>query len=121
MTEKVWAALVDATYVWATARRICACPTSTGTSELQQALGALVLHGTRDAIFGAHTEEALRRFQLNWVCPPMASPAPTPMRRCATWPTPGSQGSYSQPGAPFGLRPCGRCARAQRRVPVRHR
>ena len=34
--------------------------------ELQQALGALgFFYGTRDAIFGAHTEEALRRFQLN--------------------------------------------------------
>ncbi len=93
VTEKVWAALVDATYNLGDRTLYLRMPYFHGHDvlELQQALGALgFFYGTRDAIFGAHTEEALRRFQLNLGLPSMASPAPTPMRRCATWPTPGS-------------------------------
>ena len=68
VTEKVWAALVDATYNLGDRTLYLRMPYFHGHDvlELQQALGALgFFYGTRDAIFGAHTEEALRRFQLN--------------------------------------------------------
>ncbi|MFR1168595.1 MAG: peptidoglycan-binding domain-containing protein [Adlercreutzia equolifaciens] len=67
VTEKVWAALVDATYNLGDRTLYLRMPYFHGHDvQLQQALGALgFFYGTRDAIFGAHTEEALRRFQLN--------------------------------------------------------
>lgn len=68
VTEKVWAALVDATYNLGDRTLYLRMPYFHGHDvlELQQALGALgFFYGARDAIFGAHTEEALRRFQLN--------------------------------------------------------
>lgn len=68
VTEKVWAALVDATYNLGDRTLYLRMPYFHGHDvlELQQALGALgFFYGTRGAIFGAHTEEALRRFQLN--------------------------------------------------------
>ena len=68
VTEKVWAALVDATYNLGDRTLYLRMPYFHGHDvlELQQALGALgFFYGTRDAIFVAHTEEALRRFQLN--------------------------------------------------------
>lgn len=68
VTEKVWAALVDATYNLGDRTLYLRMPYFHGHDvlELQQALGALgFFYGTRDAIFGAHTEKALRRFQLN--------------------------------------------------------
>ena len=68
VTEKVWAALVDATYNLGDRTLYLRMPYFHGHDvlELQQALGALgFFYGIRDAIFGAHTEEALRRFQLN--------------------------------------------------------
>lgn len=68
VTEKVWAALVDATYNLGDRTLYLRMPYFHGHDvlELQQALGALgFFYGTRDAIFGAHTEEALCRFQLN--------------------------------------------------------
>lgn len=68
VTEKVWAALVDATYNLGDRTLYLRMPYFHGHDvlELQQALGALgFFYGTRDAIFGAHIEEALRRFQLN--------------------------------------------------------
>lgn len=68
VTEKVWAALVDATYNLGDRTLYLRMPYFHGHDvlELQQALGALgFFYGTRDAIFGAHAEEALRRFQLN--------------------------------------------------------
>ena len=68
VTEKVWAALVDATYNLGDRTLYLRMPYFHGHDvlELQQALGALgFFYGTRDAIFGAHTEEAPRRFQLN--------------------------------------------------------
>lgn len=68
VTEKVWAALVDATYNLGDRTLYLRMPYFHGHDvlELQQALGALgFFYGTRDAIFSAHTEEALRRFQLN--------------------------------------------------------
>lgn len=68
VTEKVWAALVDATYNLGDRTLYLRMPYFHGHDvlELQQALGALgFFYGTRDAIFGARTEEALRCFQLN--------------------------------------------------------
>lgn len=68
VTEKVWAALVDATYNLGDRTLYLRMPYFHGHDvlELQQALGALgFFYGACDAIFGAHTEEALRRFQLN--------------------------------------------------------
>ena len=68
VTEKVWAALVDATYNLGDRTLYLRMPYFHGHDvlELQQALGALgFFYGPREASFGAHTEEALRRFQLN--------------------------------------------------------
>ncbi|MEC4273162.1 peptidoglycan-binding protein [Adlercreutzia sp. R25] len=68
VTEKVWSALVDASYNLGDRTLYLRMPYFHGHDvfELQQALGALgFFYGARDAIFGAHTEEALRRFQLN--------------------------------------------------------
>ena len=68
VTEKVWSALVDASYNLGDRTLYLRMPYFHGHDvlELQQALGALgFFYGERDAIFGAHTEEALRRFQLN--------------------------------------------------------
>lgn len=68
VTEKVWAALVDASYNLGDRTLYLRMPYFHGRDvlELQQALGALgFFYGGHDAIFGAHTEEALRRFQLN--------------------------------------------------------
>ena len=68
VTGKVWSTLVDASYFLGDRTLYLRMPHFHGhdVEELQQALGALgFFYGTRDAIFGAHTEEALRRFQLN--------------------------------------------------------
>ncbi len=68
VTDKVWAALVDASYNLGDRTLYLRMPYFHGHDvlELQQALGALgFFHGGQDAIFGAFTEEALRRFQLN--------------------------------------------------------
>lgn len=125
VTEKVWAALVDATYNLGDRTLYLRMPYFHGHDvlELQQALGALgFFYGTRDAIFGAHTEggapslPAELGFALRW-----HRPVPTPMRRCATWPTPGSARKLLTARCAIWASPCGRCARAQRRVPVRHR
>lgn len=109
VTEKVWAALVDATYNLGDRTLYLRMPYFHGHDvlELQQALGALgFFYGTRDAIFGAHTEEALRRFQLNLGLPSDG------IARClhlcgAAQPGPllGRQGSYSQPGCAIWASP----------------
>lgn len=68
ITDKIWAALVDATYNLGDRTLYLRMPYLHGHDvvELQQALGALGFFcGNEDGIFGAHTEEALRRFQLN--------------------------------------------------------
>lgn len=68
VTDKVWATLVDASYNLGDRTLYLRMPYFHGHDvlELQQALGALgFFHGGQDAIFGAFTEEALRRFQLN--------------------------------------------------------
>lgn len=68
VTDKVWSALVDASYNLGDRTLYLRMPYFHGHDvyELQQALGALgFFYGARDAIFGAHTEDALRRFQLN--------------------------------------------------------
>lgn len=65
---KVWAALVDASYSLGDRTLYLRMPYFHGhdVRQLQQALGALgFAYGVEDAIFGASTEHALRKFQLN--------------------------------------------------------
>lgn len=72
VTSKVWAALVDASYNLGDRTLYLRMPYFHGHDvlELQQALGALGFFcGTEDAIFGAHTELALRKFQTNMGLP----------------------------------------------------
>lgn len=66
--SKVWSALVDASYHMGDRTLYLRMPYLHGHDvlELQQALGALGFStGQEDAIFGAHTENALRKFQVN--------------------------------------------------------
>ena len=68
VSEKVWAALVDASYNLGDRTLYLRMPYFHGHDvlELQQALGALGFFcGVEDAIFGAHTELALRNLQTN--------------------------------------------------------
>lgn len=70
--EKTWAALVDASYSIGDRTLYLRMPYFHGHDvlELQQALGALGFHnGQDDGIFGAHTEDAVRRFQKNMGLP----------------------------------------------------
>lgn len=66
--DKTWAALVDASFCLGDRTLYLRMPYFHGHDvvELQSALGALGFScGECDGIFGAHTESALRRFQLN--------------------------------------------------------
>lgn len=66
--DKVWAALVDASFHLGDRTLYLRMPYFHGNDvlELQHALSALGFAcGAMDAIFGAHTELALRKFQLN--------------------------------------------------------
>ena len=68
VTEKVWAALVDASFTLGDRTLYLRMPHFHGYDvlELQHALGALGFAcGATDGIFGAFTELALRKFQLN--------------------------------------------------------
>lgn len=68
VTQKVWTALVDASYHMGDRTLYLHMPYFHGHDvlELQQALGALGFStGDEDGIFGAYTEDALRKFQLN--------------------------------------------------------
>lgn len=68
VTEKVWSALVDASYYLGDRTLYLRMPYFHGNDvlQLQQALGALgFVCGQLDGIFGAYTEAALRKFQLN--------------------------------------------------------
>ena len=68
VTEKVWSALVDASFSLGDRTLYLRMPYFHGRDvvQLQQALGALGFRlGPEDGIFGAHTEDALRKFQLN--------------------------------------------------------
>lgn len=90
--------------------------------ELQQALGALgFFYGTRDAIFGAHTEEALRRFQLNLGLPSdgiAGAYTYAALRNLAhSWV--GKEATHGP--CAIWASPRRRRAGTQRRVPVRHR
>lgn len=72
VTEKVWSALVDASFNLGDRTLYLRMPYFHGHDvlELQHALGALgFFYGDDDAIFGANTEDALRRFQLNMGLP----------------------------------------------------
>ena len=65
--EKTWSALVDATFSLGDRTLYLRMPYFHGNDvrQLQQALGALGFACIADGIFGAHTEAALRKFQLN--------------------------------------------------------
>lgn len=66
--EKTWAALLDATFQLGDRTLYLRMPFFHGSDvrELQHALGSLGFDcGNMDGIFGAHTEDALRKFQLN--------------------------------------------------------
>ncbi|MCL1798610.1 MAG: peptidoglycan-binding protein [Eggerthellaceae bacterium] len=68
VTEKVWSALVDASFCLGDRTLYLRMPYFHGNDvlEAQQALAALGFAcGPLDGIFGAHTESALRKFQLN--------------------------------------------------------
>ena len=68
VTEKIWSALVDESYQLGDRSLFLKMPYFHGNDvrQLQQALGALGFAcGSEDAIFGAHTEAALRKFQFN--------------------------------------------------------
>lgn len=68
VNEKVWSALVDASFCLGDRTLYLRMPYFHGHDvlELQQALGALGFAcGALDGIFGAYTELALRKFQLN--------------------------------------------------------
>uniref|UniRef100_A0A7C9JMJ6 Peptidoglycan-binding protein n=1 Tax=Muribaculaceae bacterium Z82 TaxID=2304548 RepID=A0A7C9JMJ6_9BACT len=70
--EKVWATLVDASFCLGDRTLYLRMPYFHGHDvlELQQALGALGFFcGEDDGIFGAFTESALRKFQLNMGLP----------------------------------------------------
>ena len=72
VTEKVWAALVDASYNIGDRTLYLRMPYFHGHDvlELQQALGALGFpSGKEDGIFGAYTEDAVRKFQQNMGLP----------------------------------------------------
>lgn len=72
VTDKVWAALVDASYYLGDRTLYLRMPHFHGHDvlELQQVLGALGFGcGEEDAIFGAYTELALRKFQMNMGLP----------------------------------------------------
>ncbi|MGI6104661.1 MAG: peptidoglycan-binding domain-containing protein [Raoultibacter sp.] len=70
--DKVWASLVDATFRLGDRTLYLHMPYFHGNDvlELQHALNALGFAcGSLDGIFGAHTESALRKFQLNMGLP----------------------------------------------------
>ncbi len=70
--DKVWAALVDASYSLGDRTLYLRMPYFHGNdvAELQRALGALGFAcGGDDGIFGAYTEDALRTFQMNMGLP----------------------------------------------------
>ena len=65
--EKTWSALVDASYSMGDRTLYLRMPFFHGNDvrQLQRALGALGFACNDDGIFGAYTEAALRKFQLN--------------------------------------------------------
>lgn len=72
VTEKVWAALVDASFALGDRTLYLRLPHFHGhdVMQLQRALGALGFScGGVDGIFGAGTEQALRKFQMNMGLP----------------------------------------------------
>ena len=69
VTDKVWAALVDASYSMGDRTLYLRMPYFHGRDvlELQQALGALGFpSGKEDGIFGAYTEDAVRNLHHSW-------------------------------------------------------
>ena len=72
VTQKIWNALIDASYAMGDRTLYLRMPHFHGhdVMVLQRALGALGFNcGTTDGIFGAKTESALRKFQTNMGLP----------------------------------------------------
>ncbi len=72
VTEREWSALLDASFKMGGRTLYLRMPYFHGNDvlELQTALGALGFScGTDDSIFGAYTESALRKFQMNMGLP----------------------------------------------------
>ena len=72
VTEKIWAALVDASFYLGDRTLYLRMPYFHGNDvrELQHALGVLgFTSGLLDGIFGAHTEAAVRKFQQSLCLP----------------------------------------------------
>ena len=72
VNDKVWAALLDATFCLGDRTLYLRMPYFHGNDvfQLQQALDALGFStGAHDGIFGAYTEDALRQFQMNMGLP----------------------------------------------------
>lgn len=70
--DRVWSALVDASFSMGDRTLYLRMPYFHGNDvlELQQALGALGFScGNEDGIFGAYSEDALRKFQVNMGLP----------------------------------------------------
>ena len=70
--DRLWAALIDATFRLGDRTLYLRLPHFHGNDvlQLQNALGALGFPcGGADGIFGAHTEDALRKFQMNMGLP----------------------------------------------------
>ena len=70
--DRLWAALIDATFRLGDRTLYLRMPHFHGNDvlQLQNALGALGFPcGGADGIFGAHTEDALRKFQMNMGLP----------------------------------------------------
>lgn len=71
VNDKVWAALLDATFTLGDRTLYLHMPYFHGNDvkQLQTALNALGFACGEDGIFGAYTEDALRKFQLNMGLP----------------------------------------------------
>ena len=120
VTEKVWAALVDATYNLGDRTLYLRMPYFHGHDVLRAAAGAggarVLLRRRRRHLRRPHRRRPAPLPAELWGCPPTASPVPTPTRRCATWPTPGwgrrpptaRRGIWASPGRPtcWSATPC---------------
>ena len=123
VTEKVWAALVDASFTLGDRTLYLRMPHFHGHDvlELQHALAALGFAcGAVDGIFGAFTELALRKFQLNLGLPSdgiAGAYTYAAIRNLHhSWDGQGGRARLQPPSGSPALRRAG----AQRAVPVRH-
>ena len=119
----VWTKLVDASFELGDRNLFLRVPFFHGADvrTLQEALSALGFScGIADGIFGVHTEDALRRFQLNMGLPTDGIAGAFTFRALLhlqhSWK---GKDSFS-PVPPFGLCPRGSGARIESYLPFRH-